>query len=533
MTFRLWGMCVFIFLIQTIAALAVELQWPLPDSRELTSGFGERRSGHFHGGIDIRTRGEILPCIAVDNGWVERVAVSPTGYGKTVYLRLPDGRTAVYAHLSDFAPKLDSVVRKQQLAAGIYRVDFPLESGDVVFERGETLAWTGATGIGAPHLHFEIRRAAVQLDPFLDLDKDDRNKPVVRGLRVVDASNEYEAGYDAGTPVQLEKGAAGNWNGYGNVREGTPFALLLYAQDPMPYNQHRPWTRVVFMQDGDTLADVRRAGIDLLAPTTVYALVDYNAWRYRKQEWFRLHAGISGNFTPFRPLRADEEDFTLDVYDAAGNSSRVWLRLRQEKGNFVHEKNPDDDKIAGQGLMGYKLTLSPTEQAPPIKLTGAESQNEITIEPELGFYHKANLTFTVTGGTMEKGAYLYERSGESKWFLATVSTEGASQIQTKISSTGTFGIAQDTEKPKLSLWVSGSILRFEVKDAQTGINDRSVRCKVDGQTAIAEYEPEANGGSIWTPFQLAPGEHEVILRAKDKVGNETVLQRTMTIGKRR
>ncbi len=533
MVFRLWGTCFLIFLIQTIAAPAAELQWPLPDSRELTSGYGERRGAHFHGGVDIRTRGETLPCIAVDNGWVERIAISPTGYGRAVYLRLPDGRTAVYAHLSRFASKLDSVVRKQQLAAGIYRVDFPLKPDDVAFERGETLAWTGASGIGAPHLHFEIRRDAVQLDPFLSLGKDDRKRPVVRGLRVVDASNGNEAGYDAGTPIQLEKGAAGNWNGYGFVREGAPFALLLRAQDPMPHNQHRPWTRAVFMQEGDTLADVRREGIDLLAPTTVYALVDYSAWRYKKQEWFRLHSGSSGNFKPFRALNADTEDFTLDVYDAAGNSTRIWLRLRQEKGSFVHKDNPGDNKIAGQGLMGYELALNPKEQTPPVKITAAESKNEIIIEPEIGFYYKANLTFTALGGAMKKGTYLYERNGAKKRFRATVKKEGALQIHTRISRTGTFGTTQDTEKPKLSLWVNGGVLRFEVKDTQTGINDRSVRCRVDGQTAIAEYEPEEDGGSIWTPFRLTPGQHEVVLRAKDKVGNETVLRRTVTIGKRR
>jgi murein DD-endopeptidase MepM/ murein hydrolase activator NlpD len=127
MMFRLWGFYLLAFLFHALTVSAAELQWPLPDSRELTSGYGERRGSHFHGGIDIRTRGENLPCIAVDNGWVERVAISPTGYGKTVYMRLPDGRTAVYAHLSRFASKLDSVVRKHQLAGGIYRVDFALE----------------------------------------------------------------------------------------------------------------------------------------------------------------------------------------------------------------------------------------------------------------------------------------------------------------------------------------------------------------------------------------------------------------------
>ena len=74
--------------------------WPLHGERLLSSSFSEYREGHYHAGIDLRTFGRIgLPCLAVGDGSVQRIKVGPAGYGKALYLKLEDGRTAVYAHL--------------------------------------------------------------------------------------------------------------------------------------------------------------------------------------------------------------------------------------------------------------------------------------------------------------------------------------------------------------------------------------------------------------------------------------------------
>ena len=51
-----------------------------------SANFGEMRPGHFHGGIDIKTDGgEGKPLVAVADGYVSRVSVSPSGYGRAIY----------------------------------------------------------------------------------------------------------------------------------------------------------------------------------------------------------------------------------------------------------------------------------------------------------------------------------------------------------------------------------------------------------------------------------------------------------------
>ncbi|MDE2887454.1 MAG: M23 family metallopeptidase [Gemmatimonadota bacterium] len=139
-------------------AEARDYHWPMEAPPALTSSFGEYRPRRFHAGIDFKTWGkEGYPVLAVDDGYVWRVRTSPWGYGKVVYIRLKDGRTAVYAHLSGFAPRVKDVVEAEQERRGFYSVNLFFKPNQIQVKHGETLGYSGSTGSGAPHLHFEIR----------------------------------------------------------------------------------------------------------------------------------------------------------------------------------------------------------------------------------------------------------------------------------------------------------------------------------------------------------------------------------------
>ena len=139
------------------------LHWPLDLPREVTSSFGEYRPGRFHAGIDLRTGGIGQPVRAAGDGYVSRVRCSPYGYGKAVYLTLDDGYTVVYGHLDDYRDDLRAFVRAAQHAARDYTVDLSPEAGKFRVKRGEVIAKSGQTGIGVPHLHWEIRDPAGRL----------------------------------------------------------------------------------------------------------------------------------------------------------------------------------------------------------------------------------------------------------------------------------------------------------------------------------------------------------------------------------
>ena len=135
-------------------------QWPLDLNPELTSSFAEYRPGRFHAGIDLRTNGIGRDVRAIQDGYVSRVRCSPWGYGKAVYLQLDDGNTVVYGHLDDYYDALRSYVREAQHAKESYTVDLYPKVGQFKVKQGDIIAKSGQTGIGAPHLHFELRNGA-------------------------------------------------------------------------------------------------------------------------------------------------------------------------------------------------------------------------------------------------------------------------------------------------------------------------------------------------------------------------------------
>jgi murein DD-endopeptidase MepM/ murein hydrolase activator NlpD len=112
----------------------------------VSSNFGNRKDPFtggraFHAGIDFPApRG--TPVLSAGYGKVTFVGQRP-GYGNTVEVTHGTGLVTRYGHLSAFIAK----------------------EGDIV-SAGTPIAKVGSTGRSTgPHLHFEVRRQNVALDP--------------------------------------------------------------------------------------------------------------------------------------------------------------------------------------------------------------------------------------------------------------------------------------------------------------------------------------------------------------------------------
>jgi len=143
---------------------------PVNETISLSGSFGEIRRNHFHSGIDIRTGGvQGKPIYAVADGYVSRVNVSPSGFGKALYITHPNGFVSVYGHLRSFAGAIASWVRTQQYTLESFALDTEVPQGKLKVKKGELVAYSGNSGAsGGPHLHFEIRDARTQetIDPI-------------------------------------------------------------------------------------------------------------------------------------------------------------------------------------------------------------------------------------------------------------------------------------------------------------------------------------------------------------------------------
>lgn len=168
--------------------MGLDFIWPTNASHELTSTFAEFRPTHYHYGIDIKTWNQIgYDVYSAEEGYISRIRVSPTGYGKAVYITHKGGYVTVYAHLDGFAGKVKQFVLDKHYELMRNEINIFLNPKDLPVKKGELVAYTGETGIGTPHLHFEIRDpAGNELNP-LRLQKgqfQDTNPPLITGFAI-------------------------------------------------------------------------------------------------------------------------------------------------------------------------------------------------------------------------------------------------------------------------------------------------------------------------------------------------------------
>ncbi|MBL7969326.1 MAG: M23 family metallopeptidase [Prolixibacteraceae bacterium] len=180
----------------------------------LAGNFGELRPNHFHAGIDIKTQGRTgLPVFAAADGYVFRISISPSGYGKVLYLNHPNGTTTVYGHLEGFSGPIDDYIRAIQYEKETFAIDQTVPEGLLPVKKGEQIAKSGNTGSsGGPHLHFEIRRTREQmmLNPLLfNMPVKDKTKPVIQSVMIYPVSDDASVSGKQ-DPLRLETILSGN-----------------------------------------------------------------------------------------------------------------------------------------------------------------------------------------------------------------------------------------------------------------------------------------------------------------------------------
>ena len=139
----------------------------------LTSSFGENRGTRYHAGIDYSTQMEEgWPIFAPENGVVKEIKTSPFGYGKVMFFEGNSGKTWVFAHQSSFPKPIEKLIKQKQYSTKSNDVSI---KPNIRFRKGDTLTFSGSTGIGNPHLHLEVR-----------LNKDDVTSPCGLGVKCLD-----------------------------------------------------------------------------------------------------------------------------------------------------------------------------------------------------------------------------------------------------------------------------------------------------------------------------------------------------------
>jgi hypothetical protein len=410
--------CIAVFALCLLAAGPARpeaYRWPLDEPRKLSSSFGEYRDGHYHAGIDLRTFGRIgLPCLAPDSCEVVRLRVSPVGYGKALYVRLRDGRTAVYAHLNGFSRELDSLSYHRRLARESNSCDFSPDGGSIRFAPGETIAYTGTTGSPHPHLHFEMRDAGGR--PFNPLvgayDVPDACPPIISGIEVVPRS--WGSLVDGGpVPVTRRFRLVG----------GSRFALegTLRLEGVVGF--------------GVSAYDKQMRGSYRMAPYSVELRID-GATAYRA-------ANRTFDY-------AESGDIALEYEDRGGEAPGRYFTLYRKSGNEMPDRQ-GSGVVAGDSGRTGSLVLSPGPHRGEIVVRDAAG-NEATGTFRFVLERRPSIAAELKndGGTPRIEIGAFDPEGESVAVTLSVSGDGgATWSSLATDSSGSLAVPVESERDAL------------------------------------------------------------------------------------
>lgn len=325
--------------------------WPLEESQNVSSGFCAYRDAHYHSGIDLSTGGvEGLAVRAADAGYVLRVSTDYWGYGKAVYVKMLDGRVAVYGHLSNFNEAITAFVQKEQYALRRYKTNLFPSPSELPVQRGEVIGYTGQTGAGPQHLHFEVRTADnFPLNPLaLGVGYDDRIAPEFRGILVrplfVEKPNSRVAGSYEPSFYQAERGSRpGRYVIQKPILADGAVGLAVDCDDPTGYKEYTLVPRTYLMTANNLrFFEVRHDSLDFATTRQIDLEYDFD-WlartgakvqrlhRHSRNQlpWYHRDLG-DGVLDPERAGTAivpGENNIVIIAIDAAGNEATLEMTV--------------------------------------------------------------------------------------------------------------------------------------------------------------------------------------------------------------
>ncbi|MGM0506512.1 MAG: M23 family metallopeptidase, partial [Bacteroidota bacterium] len=314
--------------------------WPTDATTYLSSTYGETRAAHFHAGLDIRTWGrEGYQVFATRDGVVHQIGISPYGYGKVLYLRHEDQSYSVYAHLNRFDAPLQAVIDSIRIANDYQSdINLEMESHQIKVRKGERIAWSGSTGVGPPHLHFELRTP--NNEPFNPLltnlsdEVEDSRPPVFTGLAIEHLNPETFHVERLNTHRPLRRGAVTD---LGRHQVNGPVGLSVNVHDradrtPNIYAVYQLTLRT----DTDTLFSSRMESYPMERGTQMYIDRIYPILNRTRAGYQRLYR-VNGNQLPFYEslsrtqgivdLPEGEHELEVVAEDYHGNQTTARITL--------------------------------------------------------------------------------------------------------------------------------------------------------------------------------------------------------------
>ncbi|MDO5664292.1 MAG: M23 family metallopeptidase [Bacteroidia bacterium] len=545
---------IFLLLFFTSSLFAQQYTNPVNIPPALSANFGELRNNHFHSGIDYKTQQVVnKPILAIADGYISRINISPSGYGLALYIDHPTGHTSVYGHLNSFSKSIANYVKEKQYEKESYRIDIYPEPGLLMVKKGEQIALSGNTGnSGGPHLHFEIRDTKTQdpLDPlqFLGRTVIDTQKPDIRGVAFypIDGKGVVNG---SSNPLRLN---------VGKNKSGVPLALsqpinvwgrigiAVKAYDRMngQYNIYGVKQVRLFVDEKQIFSSsINRFSFS--KTRILNSFVDFEDWRKRSSFYMKSFV---------------EPGNTLHFYDTVNNgyidineerNYRMRYELEDYHGNTLTysfvikgQQQPIAQATTCDNFMSWKLHNSFVDfdfmldmpsgnlydsfcySHRKIRSTVYYSDMHQVNESPVPLHKNATMWIKLNADTLENreqyGIVEITERGNDNWIGGTYKRGG---LETSIRELGRrYAVDIDTVPPKITpinikKWVTARRIQIRLTDNKSGI--ANFKGTIDGKFILFSHDIKSSLYTyIFDDSRLEKGKtQEFVFTATDGVGN--------------
>jgi len=524
----------------------------------LAGNFAELRPNHFHGGIDIKTQGRTgLEVDAAADGYISRITISPTGYGRALYIDHPNGTTTVYGHLESLAPQIDEYIRNIQYEKQTFAIDQTVPPGLLPVRKGEQIAKSGNAGSSAgPHLHFEIRRTKeeIMLNPLMfNMPVKDKLKPIIQALRIYPLSDDASISGKQ-TPQRFD--IIKTPNGY-QLKLNQPISVFgkigfgVQSVDLLDGSPNRCGIYSIKLSVDDQLIySFKMDEVVINDSKYVNSHMDYSLAIRSGQRLYRTWLE-QGN-----KLQIYDKVEKQGIFDATdGKSHQVKYEISDVYGNStnlafkIQSKEIKVNPIPAKGeLFKYNKHNQIKDDGIKFSIPEGALYSDVDFQyqkrPSLSkFYspvyqlHNGSVALHFSCPLRIKAVNLPENL-QSKVMLAQIDpTTGRiysatgkyddGWVEGNIRTLGSYTLAVDTETPKITSLNTAdkktpkdpNVLKFKVTDNLSGIEN--FKGTIDGKWVLFEYDLKNNLLSYTfdkTRFKFG-GNHQLILEVTDFKGN--------------
>lgn len=541
---------------------------PLNIGLALTGSFSEVRPNHFHSGIDFSVqKKEGLPVLAVADGFVSRIKVSPFGFGNALYIDHPNGFTSVYGHMKGYNDTITAYVRTNQYKMKSFEVDlFPANKKEHIYvKKGQLIGYTGNSGSsGGAHLHFELRNTKTEniINPLLfGFNLPDNYPPYIDFIKIYpEDENSYIGSSNEVTRYNVKK------SGNGGYRLATKDTLSLWGNfsigaQAFDFNQNQSdrngfYSMKMFVDSAEFFSLVCDS-FSFAESRYVNATIDFSA-NYNLGSRIIKSRKLPGNHLSFlktgkNGILAFTDDkvheIRLSVADESNNTInlRFWVKPQKPQGFAQVPSLPEADTAV---LFKYdkcnkfetndlKVEIAPGCLYQDITFTYRKRPGSKGMFSEIHYLHNPEVPIHCKIVVSIKATALPQNL-QSKVLLVRIDREGDRSpaggsyengyVATNTNLFDGYAIVVDTIppiiRPSSENAKSKTSLKFTVSDNFSGIN--TYKGEVNGQWALVEWDPKNKLMIYKFDKVVIPGKNKFSLFLEDDKGNKTSYSTTFT-----